>query len=109
MQYLIPACLDPAFALTRLRGKFVFLGNYGNAPISFHFLVPHGKQLTAFFPCNDGLAPCRDAVLRNIGSGAIPWAKTITHRITAAEAPALYEAINRNAIPDMMGAVIQWG
>ena len=104
----IPACLDPAFALCRLHGKFVFLGNYGNAPISFHFLVPHGKQLTAFFPCNDGLAPCRDAVLRNIGSGAIPWAKTITHRITAAEAPDLYAAINRNAIPEMMGAVIKW-
>lgn len=105
----IPACLDPAFALARLHGKFVFLGNYGNAPISFHFLVPHGKQLTAFFPCNDGLAPCRAAVLRNIGSGAIPWAKTITHRVTAAEAPDLYAAINRNAIPEMMGAVIQWG
>jgi len=104
----IPACLDPAFALARLHGKFVFLGNYGNAPISFHFLVPHQKQLSAFFPCNDGLKPCRDAVLRNIGSGAIPWEKTITHRITAAEAPALYTAINHNALPEMMGAVIQW-
>lgn len=104
----IPACLDPAFALARLHGKFVFLGNYGNAPISFHFLVPHGKQLTAFFPCNDGLAPCRDAVLRNIATGAIPWHKTITHQIEAAEAPALYAAINRNAMPEMMGAVIHW-
>ncbi len=104
----IPACLDPAFALARLHGKFVFLGNYGNAPISFHFLVPHGKQLTAFFPCNDGLRPCREAVLRNIGSGAIPWEKTITHRLTAAEAPALYEKINRGAVPEMMGAVIRW-
>lgn len=105
----IPASLDPAFAIARLHGKFVFLGNYGNAPISFHFLVPHGKQLTAFFPCNDGLKPCRDAVLRNIGSGAIPWQKTITHTVTASEAPALYDAINRNAIPEMMGAVIGWG
>jgi len=105
----IPASLDPAFAIARSHGKFVFLGNYGNAPISFHFLVPHVKQLTAFFPCNDGLKPCRDAVLRNIGSGAIPWQKTITHQVTAHEAPALYEAINRNAIPEMMGAVIQWG
>ena len=104
----IGACLDPAFALCRLHGKFVFLGNYGNAPISFHFLVPHQKQLSAFFPCNDGLKPCRDAVLRNIATGAIPWEKTITHRVTAQQAPALYEAINRNAIPEMMGAVIQW-
>ena len=104
----IGACLDPAFALCRLHGKFVFLGNYGNAPISFHFLVPHQKQLSAFFPCNDGLKPCRDAVLRNIATGAIPWEKTITHRVTAQQAPALYEAINRNDIPEMMGAVIQW-
>lgn len=104
----IPACLDPAFAISRLHGKFVFLGNYGNAPISFHFLVPHGKQLTAFFPCNDGLKPCRDAVLRNIATGALPWHKTITHRVTAEESPGLYDAINRNALPDMMGAVIQW-
>ena len=104
----IGANLDPAFALARLHGKFVFLGNYGNAPISFHFLVPHGKQLTAFFPCNDGLAPCRDAVLRNIATGAIPWQKTISHRVTAAEAPALYEAINKNAIPDLLGGVIRW-
>lgn len=104
----IPACLDLAFPLARLRGKFVFLGNYGNAPISFHFLVPHGKQLTAFFPCNDGLEPCRAAVLRNIATGAIPWHKTITHQVDAAEAPALYAAINRNEMPDMMGAVIRW-
>lgn len=104
----IPACLDAAFSLARLHGKFVFLGNYGNAPISFHFLVPHGKQLTAFFPCNDGLKPSREAVLRNIASGAICWQKTITHHVTAAESPALYQAINQNSIPDMMGAVIQW-
>ena len=104
----IPVCLDSAFALCRLHGKFVFLGNYGNAPIAFHFLVPHGKQLTAFFPCNDGLKPSREAVLRNIASGAIPWQKTISHRVSAADAPALYDGINRNAIPDFIGAVIHW-
>lgn len=104
----IGANLDEAFALSRLHGKFVFLGNYGNAPISFHFLVPHVKQLTAFFPCNDGLAPCRDAVLRNIATGAIPWQKTISHRVTAAEAPAFYDAINQNTFPELLGAVIRW-
>lgn len=104
----IPALLDSAFALARRHGKFVFLGNYGNAPISFHFLVPHAKQLTAFFPCNDGLEPCRDAVLRNIASGSIPWHKTITHRLTADEAPRFYRAINVNDVPNLMGAVIQW-
>ena len=104
----IPACLDIAFSLAQLRGKFVFLGNYGNAPISFQFLVPHGKQLTAYFPCNDGLEPCREAVLRNVATGAIPWQKTITHRVDAVDAPELYRAINANAIPEMMAAVIKW-
>ncbi len=104
----IPACLDLAFPLARLHGKFVFLGHYGKAPISFNYLVPHAKQLTAFFPCNDGLAPCRAAVLRNIATGAIPWHKTITHRVDATEAPELYTKINRDEMPGLMGAAIRW-
>jgi hypothetical protein len=54
------------------------------------------------------LEPSREAVLRNIASGAIPWAKTISHRVDAADAPTLYDDINRNAIPDLIGAVIRW-
>ena len=104
----VPSCLDLAFPLARLRGKFVFLGHYGKEPVSFNYLVPHGKQLTAFFPCNDGLVPCRTAVLRNIATGAIPWEKTITHRVPASEAPDLYESINRDELPDLFGAVIRW-
>ena len=104
----IPACLDLAFPLARLHGKFVFLGHYGKAPVSFNYLVPHAKQLTAFFPCNDGLAPCRAAVLRNIATGAIPWHKTITHRVDATEAPELYTKINRDEIPELMGAALRW-
>ncbi len=103
-----PSCLDLAFPLARLRGKFVFLGHYGKEPVSFNYLVPHAKQLTAFFPCNDGLAPCREAVLKNIAAGAIPWEKTITHRVEASEAPALYAKINRDELPDLFGAVIRW-
>ncbi len=104
----VPSCLDLAFPLARLRGKFVFLGHYGKEPVSFNYLVPHGKQLTAFFPCNDGLAPCREAVLQNIASGAIPWEKTITHRVDASEAPELYAKINRDELPELYGAVIRW-
>ena len=104
----IPRCLDLAFPLARLRGKFVFLGHYGKDPVSFNYLIPHSKQLTAFFPCNDGLEPCREAVLRNLATGAIPWQKTISHRVTGAEAPDLYARINRDEIPDLFGAVIRW-
>ncbi len=103
-----PSCLDLSFPLARLRGKFVFLGHYGKEPVSFNYLVPHAKQLTAFFPCNDGLAPCREAVLKNIAAGAIPWEKTITHRVKASEAPDMYAKINRDELPDLFGAVIRW-
>ncbi|MEN9938854.1 MAG: hypothetical protein RLZZ387_5433 [Chloroflexota bacterium] len=104
----IPSQLDPALQLCRHRGTFVFLGNYGNAPISYHFLVPHGKELTTFYPCNDGLAPARRAVIKLMASGALPWRKTISHVVEAAEAPALYGAIDRNELPDLLGAVIRW-
>ena len=103
----IPACIDPAMALCKTHGKFVYQGNYGAAPISYHFLPPHGKRLTAFYPCDDGLAPCRRAVIKNMAMGALPWERTITHRVPAQEAPALFAAINQGR-DDILGAVIDW-
>ncbi|MCX6046218.1 MAG: zinc-binding alcohol dehydrogenase [Chloroflexi bacterium] len=103
----IPACIDPAMALCKTHGKFVYQGNYGAAPISYHFLPPHGKRLTAFYPCDDGLAPCRRAVIKNMAMGALPWERTITHRVQAADAPALFAAINQGK-DDILGAIIQW-
>lgn len=104
----VAANLDAAFKLVRKRGSFVFLGNYGNAPISYHFLVPHGKELTAFYPCNDGLAPARRAVIKLMASGALPWGKTISHVVTAQEAPEFYTAINQNQVADLLCGVIRW-
>ena len=46
----VPSCLDLAFPLARLRGKFVFLGHYGKEPVSFNYLVPHGNSLRRSFP-----------------------------------------------------------
>jgi len=103
----IPACIDPAMALCKTHGKFVYQGNYGAAPISYHFLPPHGKRLTAFYPCDDGLAPCRRAVIKNMAMGALPWERTITHRVAAQDAPALFAAINQGQ-DDILGAVIDW-
>ncbi len=104
----MPRNLDAAFRLCRTFGKFVYLGNLGSAPVTFDFMVPHVKQLTTFFPCNDGLKPCRDAVLRNIASGALPWGKTISHTVAAAESPHLFQAIDSKNLPELTGAVIQW-
>jgi threonine dehydrogenase-like Zn-dependent dehydrogenase len=104
----IPACLDPAIELCRPYGKFVLQGNYGQAPISYHFLPPHGKRLTMFYPCDDGFVPCRRAALKNMAMGVLPWHHTITHRVEAGEAPALYDAVNRGEAGDVLGAVIRW-
>ncbi len=104
----MPRNLDSAFQLCRTFGKFVYLGNLGSAPVSFNFMVPHQKQLTTFFPCNDGLKPCRDAVLRNIASGALPWEKTISHTVDASDSPDLFQAIDGKTISELTGAVIQW-
>ncbi len=104
----IPRNLDSAFALCRTFGKFVYLGNLGSAPVTFRFLVPHAKQLTTYFPCNDGLQPCREAVMRNIATGALPWGKTISHSVNAEDAPELYAAIDEKAVPELTGAVIKW-
>jgi 2-desacetyl-2-hydroxyethyl bacteriochlorophyllide A dehydrogenase len=104
----IPACIDPAIELCRKRGHFVLQGNYGQEPISYHFLPPHGKQLTWHYPCDDGLAPSRTAVLKNMASDALPWRHVITHRVTSAEAPEFYADINAGDLPDVIGAVVRW-
>ena len=104
----IPACIDTAVALARPRGKFVMQGNYGAAPVSFKFLPLHGRRLTVFYPCDDGMAPCRRAVVKNMAMGALDWGPVITHRVPAAGSPALYDAINKGAAPNVIGAVLDW-
>jgi len=104
----IPACIDAAIPLCRPYGKFVWQGNYGAEPVSMHFLPPHGRRLQMFFPCDDGLQPCRHAVVRNMAMGALQWEHCITHRISYTEAPAIYKRINGGKEPDIMGVVIRW-
>ena len=97
-----------AMELCKREGKFIFQGHYGTSPLSYNFVVPHGKRLTTFYPCDDGLALCRRAVIKNMAIGALPWRETITHRIEAKDAPNLYDAINRGNAEDVVGAVICW-
>jgi 2-desacetyl-2-hydroxyethyl bacteriochlorophyllide A dehydrogenase len=104
----IPECVGPAIELCRPLGAFVWQGNYGAAPFPFHFLPAHGRRLRMFFPCDDGLQPCRRAVVRSMALGALPWGKAITHRIEASEAPRLFERVNRGEDPSIVGVVIRW-
>jgi 2-desacetyl-2-hydroxyethyl bacteriochlorophyllide A dehydrogenase len=103
-----PQCLDAAIALCRRFGTFVLQGNYGAAPVSWHFLPAHGRQLTMLFPCDDGGPDCRRAVLANMASGALAWDETVTHRVPAAEAADFYRRIGEGAVEGLVGAVIRW-
>ena len=104
----IPYCIDPAIALCRTHGSFVWQGNYGSDPVAMHFLPPHGRRLRMFFPCDDGWQPCRRAVIKNMAMGALRWEHCITHRIAFTEAPAMFERINAGTDRDIVGVVINW-
>lgn len=104
----LPACLQPTMALCRPRGHFVWQGNYGQAPLPFDFLTPHNRQLTMHFPCDDGLAPCRAAVMRQLALGILPWRQTITHRVAATAAPAFFDSINRGTVKGLVCGVLDW-
>jgi len=103
----IPACIDQAIPLCRTHGSFVWQGNYGAAPVSMNFLPAHVRRLRMFFPCDDGWQPFRRAVVKNMALGTLPWEKTITHRLAAVDAPALYTRINAGDT-SVLGAVIKW-
>ena len=104
----VPACVDVALSYCRPRGKFVFMGNYGEASLPFRFLTAHWKQLTAYFPSDDGYQPSREAVTKLIASGGIHWERVITHRVKADEAAGFYSKLARNEINNVLGVVIDW-
>lgn len=104
----IPSLVLPCIRLCRLHGSFVWQGNYGAAPFDFFFLESHNRQLTMRFPCDDGYAPCREAVLRQMASGILPWGKTVTHRVKAAEAAEFFTAVDRGQIKNLIAAVVDW-
>lgn len=104
----LPACLDQAVALCRRHGTMVWQGNYGAEPVSLHFLPAHGRRLRMLFPCDDGGAACRRAVLKQMAGGSLRWDATVTHRIPPEQAPELYGRINSGRAADVIGAVIDW-
>jgi 2-desacetyl-2-hydroxyethyl bacteriochlorophyllide A dehydrogenase len=104
----IPACVDLAIPYAKSYGKFVMQGNYGADPISFHFLPAHGRRLTWFYPCDDGMAPCRRAVMKNLALGALDWAPVITHRVKAADCAEFYDQLNHGLDKEVVGSVIDW-
>lgn len=104
----LPACINPAIALCREHGRFVWQGNYGAEPVSMHFLPAHGRRLQMFFPCDDGGPACRRTVVKQMAMGTLAWQHAITHRIPHTEAPVLYRSILEGAVSGTVGAIVNW-
>ena len=103
----IAGLVDTAISLCRPKGKFVWQGNYGEKPVSYDFLAAHGRQIKSFYPCHDGQLEFRMKIVKLIASGALPWERVITHKVPCADAPSLFERINKND-KEIVGAVIDW-
>jgi len=103
-----PALIDSAIDLCRQRGCFVWQGNYGQGQISFEFLHAHVRRIRMVFPCGDGGRPFEEAVMTSLAHRWLSWEETITHRIDAADAPALYEKVRADGAGDILGATIHW-
>lgn len=104
----VRALIDQAIALCRPMGKFIFLAVYGEAPLQMQYMPAHHRRITAYYPCDDGQEPCREAVLHQMALGALPWHKTISHRIPVADMPSFCARVLANEMPDLLGAVIDW-
>ena len=102
-----PACIDPSIELCREYGTYVWQGYYGTAPLSMHFVPPHGRKLTMYFPCDDGLEPCRHAVIKNMALGTLKWDTCISHHVNHEGAADMFTSIGRKD-KDIVGVTIDW-
>ena len=103
----IPACVNSSIQFCKNFGSYVWQGNYGEKPVGLDFLLAHGKQVKMFFPCDDGLAACRRAVIKNMAMDALKWDKVISHRIDYTAAPDIFSRINAGD-KDIIGVVLNW-
>lgn len=101
------ALLDDALSACRRKGLFVFLGWYPDNA-SFHFQTPHGKQLSAVFPCFIGDKPVREGVIRLIEQGKLDMPALISHDVGWRESERLYNRLFTKERNDFNGIAIQW-
>lgn len=101
------ALLDDALDTCKNKGTFVFLGWYPDR-VSFHFNIPHSKQLDAVFPCFIGDYPVREGVIRLIESGTLNMAKLISHELNWDASADVYNQLFTSKRNSYNGIVIRW-
>jgi 2-desacetyl-2-hydroxyethyl bacteriochlorophyllide A dehydrogenase len=99
--------VDDAMACAREGGRFVFEGYYPDR-LSFDFLNPHEKQLTAFFPCFIGEPPAVEGVLRLISAGVVDLEPLISHMIGWRESAEIYAQLFTEQRDHINGIVFDW-
>jgi 2-desacetyl-2-hydroxyethyl bacteriochlorophyllide A dehydrogenase len=104
----LPELVDIGIGLTRPFGTFVWQGHYGSGRASFEFLAAHQRRLRMVFPCDDGFADYRAAVMRGIDRGALAPAALITDHLSASEAPSFFERVCQQGTGTSISAVIRW-
>jgi 2-desacetyl-2-hydroxyethyl bacteriochlorophyllide A dehydrogenase len=100
--------IDLGVELTRPFGTLVWQGHYGEGPVQFKFVRAHHKQLRMLFPCDDGLAESRAALLRSVRGGRLPVELLITDRLSPAEAAGFFGHVSRKGSGDSISPVIAW-
>ncbi|HMK96660.1 MAG TPA: zinc-binding dehydrogenase [Acidimicrobiales bacterium] len=104
----LPELVDVGISLTRSFGTFVWQGHYGSGRAHFNFLPAHHKRLKMIFPCDDGFAEYRSAVMRSIDRGSLLPAGLITDRLSPSEAPSFFSHVCENGSGASISAVIRW-
>ena len=60
-----------------------------------------------YFPCDDGLQPCRRAVLKNMALGSLQWERCITHRVDYTDVDKIFGQIKKGD-ETIVGVTINW-
>lgn len=104
----IPDIINKTVSLCKTYGKYSWQGNYGEKGVLIDYQKITNKKLTMYFPSDDGLQHCRENVITRIQNGMLPWEKCLTHKVSAYNAPHLYERIQNGKEKEIMGALIKW-
>ena len=114
----VGALLDGAMRLARTKGRFVYQGWYsGN--VSHYFMVPHAKELTAFYPTGlagpyqEGAAGLRhsqmkEAAVRLAARGIFRVEPYLSHVMSPSQIVEGYQLAMSDRRHEIVGMIFDW-
>lgn len=99
--------IDGAMRLVRTHGKFVHQGWYsGN--VSYYFMVPHAREITALYPTGFGGLRTKEAAMRLAARGIFKVEPYLSHVIPADKAVESYKLAMSAQRQQILGMVFDW-